>query len=66
MPYRQLENGKRQITSIFVPGDFCKPLGALPRLVDYTLNTLTPVLLGRVSPQPYELRSTPAISSIFQ
>ena len=49
--YKQLENGKRQITSVFVPGDLCEPFGALPRLMDYTLGALTPVLLARVAPQ---------------
>jgi CRP-like cAMP-binding protein len=29
--YRQLENGKRQIVSIFLPGDLCEPFGVLPR-----------------------------------
>lgn len=48
--YKQLENGKRQITGVFLPGDLCEPFGALPATIDYTLSALTPVLLARVAP----------------
>lgn len=49
--YKQLENGKQQITSLFLPGDLCEPFGAFPSLTDYSLTALTPVLLARVPPQ---------------
>jgi CRP-like cAMP-binding protein len=49
--YKQLENGQRQITSVFVPGDLCEPFGALPGLTDHTLGALTPVLLANVAPR---------------
>jgi CRP-like cAMP-binding protein len=49
--YKQLENGKRQITSVFVPGDMCEPFGALPGLRGYTLRASTPGLLGCIAPQ---------------
>jgi CRP-like cAMP-binding protein len=49
--YKQLENGKRQITSVFVPGDMCEPFGALPGLKDYTLAAFTPALLACIAPQ---------------
>ena len=48
--YKLLENGKRQITSVFLPGDLCEPFGALPPFTDYSLGALTPVLLTRVAP----------------
>lgn len=48
--HRQLENGKRQITSVFLPGDLCEPFGTLPPLTTYTLSALTPVLLARIPP----------------
>lgn len=41
--YRVLENGKRQIISILVPGDLCEPFGALPQINDDPLSTITPV-----------------------
>src|SRR5690349_5951596 len=41
--YRLLENGKRQILSLFLPGDLCGAFGALPRRVDHPLAALTPV-----------------------
>lgn len=53
--YRQLENGKRQITSVFLPGDLCEPFGALPQFLDHSLAALTPVLMARVP--PHALRS---------
>jgi CRP-like cAMP-binding protein len=47
--YRQLENGKRQIISIFLPGDLCQPFGTLPRFLDHSLSTFTPVQLATVT-----------------
>lgn len=46
--YKQLETGKRQITSLLLPGDLCEPFGTLPPVMDHTLAALTPVLLARV------------------
>ncbi len=46
--YRQLENGKRQIVSLFVPGDLCQPFGILPRFLDHSLGAITPVTLAQV------------------
>ncbi len=53
--YKQLENGKRQITSIFVPGDLCEPFGVLPRTMEHAFAALTPVVLAYVP--PYTLRA---------
>jgi CRP-like cAMP-binding protein len=41
--YRVLENGKRQIISLFLPGDICEPFGALPRVTGYPIGALTPL-----------------------
>lgn len=46
--YRQLENGKRQIVSLFLPGDLCQPFGILPRFLDHSLGAITPVTLAQV------------------
>lgn len=49
--YKQLENGRRQITSIFVAGDLCEPFGAVPPTMDHTLSALTNSVLAFVTPQ---------------
>lgn len=49
--YTQLENGKRQITAIFIPGDLCQPFGATPRVLDHSLAALTPAMLSFMPPQ---------------
>ena len=49
--YKLLENGKRQITCLYLPGDLCQPFGILPKYLDYTLAALTPVQLARVTPR---------------
>lgn len=47
--YRDLENGKRQITTLFVPGDLCEPFGALPHSIDHAIAAITPVVFAPVS-----------------
>ncbi len=49
--YRQLENGKRQITAVFVPGDLCQPFGATPRVLDHSLAALNAAVLSFVPPR---------------
>lgn len=48
--YKQLMDGRRQITAYFIPGDVCdaSPLIRLRR--DYTVSTLTPAVVATVSP----------------
>lgn len=46
--YTTLENGRRQIISLFLPGDLCEPFGALPRFMDHAVGTLTPVVIAQV------------------
>jgi CRP-like cAMP-binding protein len=48
--YKQLENGKRQIISFFLPGDLCEPFGILPRFMDHALGALTPVAVAHIQP----------------
>lgn len=47
--YRLLENGKRQIITLYLPGDLCEPFGVLPRFIDHAVGALTPVLFAPVS-----------------
>ena len=49
--YKQLENGRRQITAVFIPGDLCEPFGAVPPLMDYSLAALTPCTVAFVAPR---------------
>lgn len=41
--YRILANGKRQLISLFLPGDMCEPFGILPRFTEHPLGALTDV-----------------------
>jgi CRP-like cAMP-binding protein len=47
--YKVLENGKRQITRLFIPGDLCQPFGVLLRFMDHSLGALTRVVFSPVS-----------------
>jgi CRP-like cAMP-binding protein len=47
--YRLLANGKRQVITLFVPGDLCEPFGVLPRFMDHMLAAITPVAFASVS-----------------
>lgn len=47
--YRLLENGKRQIISLFLPGDLCGPFRTLPHFKNHALATLTPMVFAPVS-----------------
>ncbi|MCG6206400.1 Crp/Fnr family transcriptional regulator [Rhodopseudomonas sp. HC1] len=46
--YSTLANGQRQIISLFIPGDLCEPFGMLPRFMDHSVATLTPVIMSPV------------------
>ncbi|WP_232629023.1 Crp/Fnr family transcriptional regulator [Methylobacterium sp. Leaf118] len=46
--YKQLEDGRRQVISIFLPGDLCDPHVFVLRKMDHSLGTLTPVLLAEI------------------
>jgi CRP-like cAMP-binding protein len=47
--YTDLQNGKRQITTIFLPGDLCEPFGVVPRAMDHAFGALTDVRYSPVS-----------------
>lgn len=49
--YRQLENGMRQITTLYMPGDLCEPFGAVSPRMNHALAAATPVTLALVPPQ---------------
>lgn len=58
--YSTLENGQRQIISLYIPGDLCEPFGMLPRFMDHSVATLTPVMMSPVRVE--RLKSAVAIS----
>ena len=47
--YKQLEDGRRQIISFFLPGDLCDPHVYVLRRMDHSIGTLTPVTLAEIS-----------------
>ncbi len=61
--YRELENGRRQIISVLLPGDLTEPFGALPTFMAHSLGALTPVTFAQVSPDAIRAaaRSSPTI-----
>ena len=46
--YTILEDGRRQIISLLLPGDLCEPFGVLPRFMDNAITALTPVEMAMV------------------
>jgi CRP-like cAMP-binding protein len=46
--YKQLEDGRQQIISFFVPGDICDTHVFVLREMDHSIGTLTPVRLAQV------------------
>lgn len=46
--YSTLENGKRQIISLLLPGDLCEPFGILPRFNDQAIIALTPLTVAQI------------------
>ncbi|MDR7039784.1 CRP-like cAMP-binding protein [Methylobacterium sp. BE186] len=48
--YKQLEDGRRQIISFFLPGDLCDPHVFVLREMDHSIGTITPVRLAEISP----------------
>jgi CRP-like cAMP-binding protein len=52
--YKQLEDGRRQIISLFLPGDFCDYNAFILREMDHSIGTLTPVVIAEVSREMLE------------
>ncbi len=46
--YKQLEDGRRQITAYLMPGDLCGTPIVFPGIVNYSVGTLTPVRAARI------------------
>ncbi|MFC0242384.1 Crp/Fnr family transcriptional regulator [Rhodopseudomonas telluris] len=65
--YSTLENGQRQIIGLFVPGDLCEPFGMLPRFMDHSVATLTPVMMSpvRVAPIKAAVLASPRVEEAF-
>ena len=47
--YKQLEDGRRQIVSFFLPGDICDLNVFILREMDHSIGTITPVTIADLS-----------------
>lgn len=47
--YKQLEDGRRQVISIFLPGDMCDPHVFVLKNMDHSLGTLTTCVIAEIS-----------------
>ena len=65
--YKQLEDGRRQVIALFVPGDMCDPCVFLLDEMSHALATLTPVTLARISESDMLelMRTSPSLSRAF-
>ena len=52
--YKMLEDGRRQITSLFLPGDFCDLNIFILKRMDHSIRALTPVQYIALSPFDFE------------
>ena len=52
--YKMLEDGRRQILSLFVPGDLCDPYVYILKKMDHSIAALTPLKLALISPEEFE------------
>ncbi len=52
--YKHLEDGRRQIISLFLPGDLCDLHVFILREMDHSIGTLTPVTVAQVSRTAFE------------
>jgi CRP-like cAMP-binding protein len=49
--YKQLPNGKRQIVSLFVPGDFCDVNAFILRQMDHSIGAITRLKVAIITPE---------------
>jgi len=56
--YKQLDDGRRQIIGLLLPGDLGAPFGVLPRIMDHSIGALTPLRFARLCPN--EIRAVSA------
>lgn len=52
--YKTLEDGRRQIVSLLLPGDTCDAQVYLLRRMDHSIGTLTPVVYAEIEPARFE------------
>ena len=52
--YKELQDGRRQIVSLFLPGDVCEPHAFLLREMDHSVCALTRVRIASVPHERYE------------
>src|ERR1700733_13996378 len=48
--YKMLEDGRRQIVALFVPGDFCDLKVFILKRMDHSIGTLTPSRVAEIAP----------------
>jgi CRP-like cAMP-binding protein len=48
--YKMLEDGRRQIVALFVPGDFCDLKVFILKRMDHSIGTLTPSKVAEIAP----------------
>lgn len=65
--YKQLEDGRRQILALFVPGDMCDPCVFMLDKMSHALATLTPTTIARVSEADVlkAMRTSQALNKAF-
>lgn len=65
--YKQLEDGRRQILSLFIPGDMCDPCVFLIETMSHALATLTPAVIARIPEADVSamMRESPALAKAF-
>jgi CRP-like cAMP-binding protein len=56
--YKQLEDGRRQIVSFFLPGDICDINIFILREMDHSIGTITPVKIADLSREFFDKIST--------
>ncbi len=65
--YKQLEDGRRQIVSLFLPGDICDLNVLILREMDHSIGTITPVTVADLSREFFDEVSAgyPRIAAAF-
>lgn len=65
--YKQLSDGRRQIISLFVPGDMCDPMIYMFRKMSHSIGSLTPVTIARLTGEEMRAVTTqhPTIATAF-
>src|SRR6478672_6012390 len=56
--YKQLPDGKRQIVSMFVPGDFCDVNAYILKAMDHSIGAITRLKVAMIAPE--EMKALPA------